>query len=252
MKALLRWSLMLGLAGSASLGSIVGFNRPAIALPQEEVVRKLQQVPVYTLVNDQGRPLVASVGEQTQQQGNFIPLFISQTTAREKLAEIRAENPQVAERVRVLAVSMGEIYKMDLANDGNADAPEFVYVPVEQQVNTAVALLRAQGQQVDSFPGVPLFVARGADRGYLTIERNDRQAIPMFFEEQQIQQMVERFREQQPDLADSVQIDVVSLQNVLNALTSQDDADLEKVVIVPTRESLQFLQNAAQQSQPQQ
>ena len=61
MKSLVRWSATLGLVGSTLLGSVFTGNLQALALPEEQVVKTLQPIPVFTVTDAQGAPLVASV-----------------------------------------------------------------------------------------------------------------------------------------------------------------------------------------------
>ena len=65
--------------------------------------------------------------------------------------------------------------------------------------------------------------------------------------------MVEKFKTQKPDLAETVNIEVVPLEGVIQTLQTSEDQMLTKIVLVPSTESLQFLQqNSATQQQEQQ
>lgn len=68
--------------------------------------------------------------------------------------------------------------------------------------------------------------------------------------------MLERFKKQQPDLASTVEIQVVNLEGVIQTLQSRNDKQLEQIMLVPPRESVEFVQNlkpaAGQQNRPQQ
>ena len=77
MKALLRLGTTLGLIGTTALGTWLGATVQALALPTEDVVQILQGVPVFTIVDGQGAPLVA-VGENDQK---VTGVFISQKEA---------------------------------------------------------------------------------------------------------------------------------------------------------------------------
>ena len=67
MKLLVRWGLTLGLAGSVMFGGILGINNlQALALPHEQVVKTLQEVPVFTLTNAQGEFVVISRKNQSK------------------------------------------------------------------------------------------------------------------------------------------------------------------------------------------
>ncbi|NER07499.1 MAG: hypothetical protein F6K17_35505, partial [Okeania sp. SIO3C4] len=97
------------------------------------------------------------------------------------------------------------------------------------------------------FNGVPLFMAKGGpDGGYLTIQRGEQQVIPMFFNKEDLQGMLERAKTQQPDVFSSVKIEVVNLEGVIKALENDDDPFLEKIIFIPPRESLEFVQQLRQ------
>ena len=97
-----------------------------------------------------------------------------------------------------------------------------------------------------------MFVATaGDDQGYLTVRQGDQEFIPFFFEESQVRDLVEGFKESQPDMANSVQIEVVVLEGVISALQQGDDDLLERIMLWPSQESIQFIQQNSPQ-QPQQ
>ena len=62
-KPLVRWSITLGVAGATFLSWGILENLVAIALPEEEILQKLDPVPVFTIADEQGAPLVASGGK---------------------------------------------------------------------------------------------------------------------------------------------------------------------------------------------
>lgn len=55
--------------------------------------------------------------------------------------------------------------------------------------------------------------------------------------------MLERFKKQKPDLASTVEIQVVNLEGVLQALQTRNDQALNQIVLVPPRESLEFVRS---------
>ena len=64
----------------------------------------------------------------------------------------------------------------------------------------------------------------------------------MFFNKEDLQGMLDRAQTQQPDVFSSVKIEVVNLEGVINALKNDDDPFLEKIIFIPPRESLEFVQ----------
>lgn len=237
-KLLVRWSATLGVAGVALLSSGILGNLTALALPEEEVLKKLDPVPVFTIADEQGAPLVASGDEQ----GKVAGVFISQQDANEFVNQLETKNPELAEKVKVVPVSLGEVYKLSESAESKDNALNFAYVPEEEAVTSAKTIGEANQQPYQG--GVPLFVAKGGDdKGYLTIEKDSQQVIPFFFDKKQLEEMVAKFKEQKPDVAASVDIEVVPLEGVIETLETSEDTMLEKIVLVPTEESIQFLQN---------
>ena len=57
--------------------------------------------------------------------------------------------------------------------------------------------------------------------------------------------MVSKFKQQQPDLANTVNIEVVLLEVVIDTLQNSEDQTLNKIVLVPSTESIQFLRQNA-------
>lgn len=247
MKSLIRWGAILSLVGTSWLGSSFLGNQQALALSQAQIVEKLRAVPVFTITDAEGAPLVASVpGENGDETASVAGVFMSQQDAQAFLTELRGNNPQLAQNVQVVPVSLAEVYELDRSSPGEEDL-QFAYVPVAQQVESAMQLLREQGQQVQQFNGVPLFLATaGPERGYLTLEQGDQQVIPLFFTKEDLEVMLERFQQQQPDLANSVEIQVVNLEGVLQALESSDEPQMNQIMLIPPRESLEFLESQPQ------
>lgn len=246
MKKLVRLTATLGLIGSTFLGVWSSQALRAWALPEDRILQKLAPVPVFTIADEQGAPLVASGQDETKVAG----VFISQDDAENFVTRLQAENPELAQRVQVVPVSLGEVYKLAQKNESQESGLNFQYVPTEEEVNSAKTLLTQAGQEYQG--GVPLFVAKGGEQdGYLTIERNSQQVIPFFFEKEQLEQMVTKFKEQKPELAETINIEVVPLEGIIATLQTSDDEMLNKIVLVPTQESLEFVrQNLPAQGQP--
>jgi nickel transport protein len=147
-------------------------------------------------------------------------------------------------------VSLAEVYQMEQDSQKNPDQPvEFDYVPIQSEVQSALQLLQNKGEEADKFNGVPLFLATGgAENGYLTIQQGGNQIIPLFFQKEELDNMLGRLGARQPDLAASVEIQVVNLQGVINLLRNSDDEQLNQIVLVPPRESIEYIRKLQNQS----
>ncbi|MGK7877787.1 MAG: Tic22 family protein [Xenococcaceae cyanobacterium] len=243
MKSLVRWSATLGLVGSAVLGSWFGGNLEALALPQEQVMQKLSSIPVFVIADDKGDTIIAQ-GENNKQ---IAMVFISQQDAQNFILQrLQTENPELASQVKVMPVSLGEVYQVARANENQTNSPDFNLVPMQQQVQSAMTLLRQQDQQVEEFQGVPIFFAtvkRGDKEAYLTYRDGDQIRIPLFFEKEALQQIVEQFKEQQPNIAPMVKIKVTPLEVVIAAFQNDNDEALSNMVLIPSEESIEFVRS---------
>jgi nickel transport protein len=244
MKSLVRWSATLGLVGTALIGSFGAGNLTALALPEEQVVQKLQSVPVFTVTDPKGSPLVASVPNGENKTAAVAGVFISQKDAQAFVERLKQEKPDLGKTVQVVPVSLAEVYKLKRQNENKPDGLNFAFIPVQQQVQSAQALVGQAGQQGQKFQGTPLFVAKGGqDKGYLTVQENGKTFIPFFFDREQLQGMVDRFKQQQPNMASTIEIQAVSLEGVLQTLQTSNNDQLNNIVIVPSQESIAFLRS---------
>jgi nickel transport protein len=244
MKSLVRLSATLGLVGSTILGSVFTGNLQALALTEDQILQKLQTVPVFTVTDAQGSPLVASVPDAQNKTTAVAGVFMSQKDAQAFVERLKKDKPDLGRAVRVVPVSLGEVYKLDKQNQNKPDGLDFAFIPVQQQVQSAQALMGQSGQQQQPFSGVPLFVARGGpDQGYLTIQQNGKAVIPFFFDKEQLQGMVDRFKQQQPNLASSIKMQAVPLEGVIQTLQTSNNDQLNNIVLVPSRESIEFLRS---------
>ena len=242
MKLLIRLGAILGICGS-TLFAPSAANMSALALPQEEVLQKLSPVPVFTITDAQGAPLVASLSREGEDiNASLAGVFINKSDADAFVDRLRTQNPDLASSVKVVPVSLGEVYQMSESIRDNGENLQFTFVPGQQQVDSAMTLLEQSGQEAEQFNGTPLFLAKGGNEdGYLTIQRGEQQVIPMFFNKEDLQGMLQRFESQQPDIAGSVEIEVVNLEGVIEALRSDDDPFLTKIVLIPPRDSVEFI-----------
>ncbi len=241
MKSLVRWSATVGLVGSALIGSVLAGAMQVLALPQEQILQKLRSVPVFTIANNQGAPLVASP-PQGQKGQPVAGVFINQKDAQAFLDGLKTKNPELAKGVSVVPVSLAEVYQLEISNKGKPDGLGFAFVPSRQQVDVAMSLLKQSGQQVQQFNGTPLFVARGGkEKGYLTIQQGNQTVIPMFFKKEELQALLDRFKQQQPNLAANVEIQVINLEGLIEVLRTKDDPQLNQIVLVPSQESIEYV-----------
>lgn len=250
MKSLIRWSTTLGLVGATLIGTLSTFNPRALALPEQQVIERLRPVPVFTLTDSQGAPLVATPNEG-QDRTPVAGVFISRQDAQAFLDQLKTKNPQAAQGVQVVPVSLAEVYQLaQRARNDQRNRVEFSFIPVQQQVQAAQTILQQSGQNPQQFSGVPLFVAKSSQQngGYLTIRQNNQEVIPMFFNREELQSVLDRLKQVQPDLAAKMAIQVVNLESLIQTLRTSNNQELTQIMLVPPADTVQYIRSLQQGS----
>ncbi len=246
MKSLIRWSATLGLLGSTLLTSWFGQVPKALALPEAEVVKVLQGVPVFTITTEDGGPLIATLEDDQK----VTQVFMSQQDANRFLAQLKEKQPEIGNKVKVQPVSLGAVYSFALANNTETESLKFAYIPMASAVDSAKKVLSDSGQQYQG--GVPLFTLRGGpDNSILTIQQDDQEVIPLFFEKAPLQAIAEQMKKDQPDIAETMQMEVIPLENIIGLLQTKDDAMLKQIQLIPSQETMKFIQEAIKSEQNQ-
>jgi nickel transport protein len=213
-----------------------------LALTQDQILQKLRPVPVFTIANPQGAPLVAS--PPNGQKGNPVAgVFINQKDAEAFLSNLKTKSPDLVKDVKVVPVSLAEVYQLNLTNKDKKDKLDFAFVPSQEQVTTAKTLLVQTGQK-EQFSGTPLFVARGGpDKGYLTIQQGNKSVIPMFFKKEELQALMDRFKQQDPKVASTLEVQVLNLEGVIEVLRTKNDPQLDQIMLIPPKESIEYVRS---------
>ena len=252
MKSLFHWACTLGLVGSTVLGSVMIGNQWVLALPQEQILQKLQGVPVFTIADAQGSLLVASSSNQQnpnnqQNQTSVVGVFISQQDAQAFLEKLKTENAQAAQSMQVVPVSLAQVYRLAQENKDKPERLVVDFLPVQQQVDTALAMQRqsapqsgGQTPQLYRQGDVPLFYASNLT---MRVQRNNQEinAIPLFFEREELQRMVDDYKRQNPNSNVTIEVEVGSLEGLLQNLQSSNDPQLNQIVLIPPKASVEFV-----------
>jgi nickel transport protein len=243
MKALVRWGATLGIAGSIIFGGISETgNLRAVALPQDQVAKKLQGVPVFALANSKGEfPIIETRNDSKTL--SLIGFFISKQDAQKFLDNrIKKENPELAKTLQVRVLSLADYYKIVEEGKKKKDSVVYALVPTQQQVESAKTILSQNGQKVQQFNGIPLFVPK-LKKDYITIPapQSKERYIPLFFDKEQVVALLEEFKKAVPQEASNTGIEVVELYGVIDILNKSNDPNMNKFILWPSRESIEFI-----------
>lgn len=232
--AFVRWCLALTLTG----GALWGGNPPARALPEAEVAAILQGVPVFVLADNRNNLVLSSPPGSAAYQVRF---HVSVATARADLQRLQRNDPEQRERVRVVPLPLSEAYRLARGQRVLPNSPSFAFVPDREQVAEAAELLQARGE-ARPVGDVPLFVATAADGSYLpvTLQPNRPPRVPFFFDYDQLEALLDRLRRENPEVAETVTVQVVALSSFIATLASSDDEALRLAYLFPSEDAIEF------------
>lgn len=233
------------------VGSAFGaFSIPAVqAIPSEKITEILQPVTFFMLDSEGKGPLLAPAenGSGVGTAG----FFVNVKDADAFLKQLAVQNPDLAKTVRIRPVSLATIYRVSQASKKNSEAMKVTIIPSQEQVDSAVSLLLLHGQKIRTFSGTPVFLARlFPENSYLTVERNKESVIPVFFTKEELQEMLKKYRKERPEQANSIDIQVLSLEEMLSNLPLATNQTFESIVLVPPKESIEYLKKVAESLPP--
>lgn len=258
MKSLVRWGATLGLVGGTILTTVAGGIVPALAISQQKITEKLNEVPVFLVTNKEGVPLSRPLDKPKngQAQGGAVTgVYMSQKEAQafvQQLQQSKPKDPNKAKMfnsLQVTPVPLGLIYKQLQDNKNKPNRLLFAFKPVEREVQGAMKLLRENGQKPEQIRSVPLFLVRFAeDKGYVSIKpkASNEELIPLFLSKKDAEGLLQQVKPKHP----KADIHVVDVDNVIQTLQEKNDKWLEQVVFWPSPEARQFIQKLPQNKTP--
>jgi Tic22-like family len=225
--------IVLSLFGSALFAAA-----PLQALPESQIADKLKGIPVFALTDKEGYLMTAFANAEAGKPAKG-GAFFSQNDAKDFLRKLQQENPTLAKELEVRAVSLSDVYKAQMNFDPKQRV-DIVYIPSQSQVKTALTLIQKIDPKVKQFPGVPLFLAK-TKSSYLTDTSNNKVTVPLFFDRDQLQPMIDKLKQRQPTAV--VQVEVLSLEKLLEDMRVSNDPLYERIALGPSREGLEVLRN---------
>ncbi len=260
MKSLVRWGATLGIVGSTLLTTMASGIAPVIALSQEEITKKLSNIPVHLITNPQGLPLSRPLPEQNGKKvtGSVTGVYMSQQEAQNfinELKKLKNQDPKMTQMVKSLQVTpvpLGVIFQQVQKTKNQPNRLLFAFKPVEKEVKAAMSLLKKSGQDVTEFRSVPIFIPRfGPDKSYIPIKVNngakkEEEVVPLFFSIQDAQNLLNQVKPKFPQ----ADIQVVDVDGILNTLQEKNDPWLNKVVFFPSPEAREYIQSLPKQNAP--
>lgn len=260
-KSLVKLAATAGVAGAIAVSPI--FTLKAEALTEAQVLERLGSIPVFTITDDKGAPLLGAVPQQPNAKpddSQLLFFFLSPDEAQMMLTQVKKSNPEVGKKAQIVVRSMNDAYQVIRQNKDKKVV--FQFIPSKTSIDSARTILVSQGIAADKIPNVPVFFATGGQpnsQGLLTmsIDQNGKkeQVVPFFLDKTDLQTLLDRAGKEQPDVAKATKIQVASLFQVLDSMVSKDNKpnpEVERFQFVPSRTSFEYiLKNSPQSTQPQ-
>jgi Tic22-like family len=219
------WFLRVSLFSSTILGGVLAIGLPAQAIPEAQVIAKLQNIPVYVITDDKGTIVHATNNTKGQKPITSTGVFFSREDAQGFIdRSIKVQQPEVGKLVKVTTVSLGEIYRRQQANKNKPEELAYIYVPTAKQTSAALEILKQSGQKIDRVNELPVFIATTTSKTgkeeYLTFERNRQEIVPLFFSKETLQSTIKKVY---PNLINKSKIQVIELNYLLGYMTKSSD-----------------------------
>lgn len=243
----------VGLAGGALVASVLTAVAPAIALTQEEVARKLNNVPVFTLFNPELKKFAVASLEVDGKSISLVPSYVDRTDAERLLQEQRSANTAIAKGVEVRTIPLSLVFLESEKSKNKPDQPAFQVVPDEDEIKIALQMQAAEGKKDQNWRGIPLFYAPNLGITLKGADGKPQPILPMYFSRADLETYVAEAKKGDAALAKTqIPIKVTTLDRVLQTLLTNNDPAMNQVEFIPPRASLEYvLQSQRQNANPQ-
>lgn len=230
--------------------AVVPWLGGAIALPPEEIDRKLEAVPMFVVTDRDGNPVPVAVADRQGVEQAVLRGFADPEDAIAFLEQVRgAEAAGTPDEALVTSpLSLAGLFLLS-RQDGAGYRVQLV--PDQTALRAARVLTERGGQDPDQVRGLPLFLLTAGpddDRTYVVTEDEGQESIRFYMDADMALDAVEAFQTAVPELAETVRIEVLALDAVLVELVEREDDWLRQVEIVPSAAAIAALeaQSAAQ------
>lgn len=210
------------------------------ALTRAEVTERLDAVPVFAIVSDDGTPILATVDREGEkvQIANF---WLDPDEAVKTIDQIKSRTPDIGAQARVVPLSLGYAFTVaeeQKESDGNL---VFQVLPKASVVTEALGMVNEESseEELKEFPGVPLFYGE-SDEGVLTVESNGSEVVPFFFDRADLKAALDRASGESPEVTQKTTIEVTTLEQVVSSMLAPNaETNVSKIAFVPSRNALE-------------
>ncbi|RCL53975.1 MAG: hypothetical protein DBW85_02545 [Synechococcus sp. MED-G71] len=147
----------LAAAASAAL-PLALLAAPALAIPEEQALKKLSVIPVFLLTSEKGVPLPIPQGDDKL----LLPMFLQKSRAEQELGTFQKTNPDAKAKVSAIPMNVANERVNEMNEKLKADGKQIVtpVVGAKTDMDQATAILRKQGVSAEDIQkglSVPVF-----------------------------------------------------------------------------------------------
>ncbi|ACK69894.1 hypothetical protein PCC7424_1452 [Gloeothece citriformis PCC 7424] len=246
MKFLISWGVRLALAAGISVISGLGFNSSSLALPEPQVIQKLDQIPMFIIVNQEGDLVLVNPktesNESTPKPGLII--FGDYNDALKMLDNLQTNNSNLQGNIQIIPISFGKVYEMlkELKEDPENTPPMILYSE-QEEVLAAEKLREGRGENVEDLKklGLPLFfVTTGQEDDFIVKEDEAGKAfIPFYMDLKEAQADLEKYKQQFPNVSpQEVKIQVIPLLSLIQVWLEKDEETIKIMEVIPSEQQV--------------
>jgi Tic22-like family len=216
----------------------ISMTLPAQALPEAQILEKLQQIPVFTITDKDKYLLQKAVGKAPNIR-QYSPIYMERRDAQAFIDKLNKNGLTNGRLAQITSVPLSAIYKLQLEAEKKPNSLSFLLFPTEQQVIDA-RLLKGKPYQSNALYPVPLFmIAIKQDNKYVTVQEN--KLTPLFFDKSQAQQWLERVKKKDPQLVTKAEIKVNYLHVVIRDFQDKSYPAQQQLTLVPSTENVALI-----------
>ncbi|OIP69439.1 MAG: hypothetical protein AUK48_14585 [Oscillatoriales cyanobacterium CG2_30_44_21] len=260
-KSLVKLAAIAGVAGAIAISPI--FTPKAEALTEDQALGRLSRIPVFTITDEKGIPLIASVQRDPNAKpddSQIFLFFLGSNEAQMMLSQVKKSSPEIGKKAQITAAPLNKVYELIRQNKDKKSF--FEIVPSQSNLEAARKILVEQGVAGDKIPNLPVFFLVSSDKKEPIILSNDKnrngvvdqdevQSLPFFFDRSDIQTFLDEQAKIQPDIVKKTKVEVTSLLLVVENMISKDNKPnpaSDIFLFVPSRSSQEFIVKSGNQA----
>lgn len=234
---------MTSLLAALALGSVGLQSAPAQTplLGPDELKAKLDTIAVFTLADEEAKPLTAPSEDGKSRQ---FGVYLSHKDAEAALADLKASSPEIASKIKLTITSLSQAYTVEEQSLESATPLKMALVPDSVEVEAAKEQYKRQGQDPKLLKGVPVFVPKLKDGNkYLTLSVNDKPAFPFFLSMADLRALLDRFKQANPAASASLIVEITSLETVIQTLRVSNEPSMAQFAFIQSSQTRTYIKS---------